>query len=156
MKKQISIYDVLGTVEGLQKYGDSLRDAAQGKVHDIGDYGTGVLVDPVAIITIAQWMLDAGVELRNLIPDGPLAAFDDIRRTRTLVRVVGQDSGDFLAVLPGWNPDVEVRLGHLPEKLKHILLSEDPSEDEPHLLWAWVNLGASSPEQLQFSDWELP
>lgn len=77
MKKPLTIYDILGTIEGLQEYGLSLREAAQTKVHNLGDFGVGVLVDPVALATISTWLFEAAKELQNLIPDGPIQMGSD-------------------------------------------------------------------------------
>ena len=81
---EITVQDILGTVEGLRSYGQSLHDASKGKVLDIPDRGTGVLVDPLSLASISLWMEAASAELLSLIPDGPLIALGSKVRSRTL------------------------------------------------------------------------
>jgi hypothetical protein len=156
--RRLTVHDVLGTIEGLQTYSQALREAATTKVHDIGDYGTGVLADPVSLAEIAAWMSGAADELRMLIPNGPLAAFEDKRRTRTLVRFIGYDgkTGNAQAVLPGWSPDVILTIEDITLEVGEFLGSVKPETDTPARLHAWVNLGASAAAELVFDDWELP
>jgi len=161
--KSPSVHDILGTVEGLTRYAQALRDAAATKVHDIVGEGTGVLADPVALVEISSWMTEAAEELQGLIPNGPLVALGSKRRSRTLVRVVDYDpqsSTQIRVVLPGWNPDAVLVLDP-PEELTDWLmagadLEQFPTPESPYRLYAWVNIEASSPEDLEFSDWEVP
>lgn len=162
MSKAPSVHDILGTIEGLKTYGHALREAATAKIHDIEGQGTGVLADPAALAEISGWMSEAANELQSLIPDGPLAGFEDKRRSRSLVRVIGYNSqtGAVEAILPGWNPEMSVVIEAVDSNLNEHLgrLEHDdtpPSEDEPVRVHAWVNIGAAAAENLEFSDWEL-
>lgn len=149
----LTVHDLLGTIEGLRRYSAALRDAAESKVHVIGDYGTGVLADPVALAKISVWLDEAGQELSSLVPDGPLTAFPDRRRHETLVRLVDlKPSGVATVVLPGWNPDVEVDV-KIPLHVRESLVGEAPTESAPVCVRAWVNINTPLAENLEFSDW---
>jgi len=162
-KTKPDVHDILGTVEGLHGYSRSLRDAAIGPVHDIKDVGTGVLVDPAALVEISNWLSEAANELHGLVPDGPLVGFSGKQRVRTLVRIINYcpDSGAVTAVLPGWNPEVVIKIKAVSSALNEHLgqLHFDglaPTEDDPLRINAWVNIQAASAEELEFSDWEAP
>lgn len=155
---KLTVHDILGTVEGLTKFSKTLVEAAQGRVIESRGQ-TGVLADPVALAEMAVWLQEAADELKELIPDGPLVALSaSNRRQATLVRVtsVNASDGAVKAVLPGWNPDEEFIISGVPAHILTALEAANPSDPDPARVTAWVNLGASSAEELEFSDWELP
>lgn len=153
----LTVHDILGTIEGLTKYSVALSDAAQGPLIK-SKRQAGVIVDPVALAEISVWLLEAGNELKALIPDGPLMALKGSSvRQSTLVRVVGLDAASrtVQAILPGWDPDEEVTIKNVPLYMIRGLTPLSPSESDPVRCSAWVNLGAQSAEELTFSDWGL-
>lgn len=161
--KTLTVHDILGTVEGLTRYAQALRDAASSKVHDIEGVGTGVLADPVALVEISSWMTEAAEELQGLIPNGPLVALGSKRRSRTLVRIVDYDpqtNARMRVILPGWNPDAILVIDPPDELADWVMSQSDPEKpptpESPYRLYAWVNIEAASPEELEFSDWEIP
>ena len=149
----LTVHDILGTIEGLQRYASALAQAAKGTIHDTEEHGMGVLTDPQALAEIAVWMNDAASELRELVPDYPVQLSEDRRRTKTLVRIVSYDEGNVGMILPGWNPDMLVcrKVPELDE-----LLSASSDTTFPLRVHAWVNTQTDTEETLEFSDWELP
>ncbi len=64
------------------------------------------------------------------------------------------------AILPGWNPEVAVEIPAVDSEVNELLGRQEhddnpASEDHPVRVHAWVNLGAPTAEELEFSDWEL-
>ena len=149
----LTVHDILGTIEGLQKYATALAQAAKGTIHDTEEHGLGVLVDPQALAEIAVWLNEAASELRELVPDNAVQLVEDRRRIRTLVRIVSYDEGNVGMVLPGWNPDMLVC-----RQVKELdaFLTNRGEASFPLRVHAWVNTQTDTEELLEFSDWELP